>query len=132
MCVLLGTSDVPIQKVLQWMIPKTLYPDYTARFTIEETEWDIRETTTTRHYGLVVLFINTLHFAGGGIRFDQALDLIRHVKLQERAIVLTLTTHRPRGFSSAAEQAGADAILDMPFTIESMSRAILCPLEARA
>ena len=58
-----------------------------------------------------------------------ALDPTRHLKRREQAIVLTFPTYRPRGFASAAEQAGADAILDMPFTIDTMNGAILCPLE---
>jgi len=46
------------------MISKILHEEYEPRFTIKESDVDIREATTNHHYGLVVLFINPMLFEG--------------------------------------------------------------------
>lgn len=133
MSVLIGTSEPAIEQCLQIIISQTLQSDYEVTFTVLAGEAEIREASTTHNYGLVVLYLNTMFYGScKGVRFDRALELIRHVKRREETTVLTITTVRPPGFASAAEQAGTDAILDAPFSVNELRKAICAPMEARA
>jgi hypothetical protein len=132
MSVLIGTSEPAVESTLRAVIHHTLREDYDLWFTIKSYAPDIREAMRIHAYGLVVLFVNTVYFGEDrGIDFDGALELIRAAKRRERKIVLVITTYCPWGFGSAAEQAGADAILDAPFAVPDIVRSIRAPLEAR-
>ena len=66
-------------------------------------------------------------FGVGRVRFDWALELIRQARWHKETLVIVITTFRPRGFASAAERAGEDAIVDAPFTVAEIEKAIRTP-----
>ena len=132
--VLLGTSEPFIEEVLRKFIGFSLRADYELNFTTQGWDFQLREAAQAHDYGLVVLYINTMYFKAGKHRIvcDLALKLIRELKQDENRIVLVLTSYRPPGFATAAEQAGADGIIDVPFTLAVLRQAILGALELRA
>lgn len=123
--VLLGTSEPHVKDFLQIIIAKILQGEFEARFTIKERDVEIREANLNHHFDLFVLFVNTVLFESGGrIMFDGALDLIRQAKQRQGTIVLAITSFSPAEFAGAAEEAGADAIIDAPFTVADIERAV--------
>jgi CheY-like chemotaxis protein len=58
--------------------------------------------------------------------------MIRQFKRQGQTTLVAISTYRPPGFATAAEQAGADAIIDAPFTLDVLTTAIRTGLEVQA
>jgi CheY-like chemotaxis protein len=130
--ILLRTSEPAIEKSLRVMIGHMLEDECELKFTVKARETDLQEAARVQEYGLIVCFVNTIIYDGGeGIRFDRALDFVRQVKHRGRPIVIMITTFQPPGFATAAKQAGVDAMIDAPFTLQVLEEAILGPLKAR-
>jgi hypothetical protein len=53
------------------------------------------------------------------------------VEEKKQTIVITITTYEPPWFATAAKEAGAGAMMDAPFTVATMKKAVLGSLEAR-
>jgi DNA-binding NarL/FixJ family response regulator len=130
-CVLIGSSEPAIEECLRVLISHILKEER-ARFTVKGRHGDLREAMTMHRYDLVVLYINTIMSGVGRVRFDWALELIRQARRHKETLVIVIASFRPRGFASAAEQAGADAIVDAPFTVAEIEKAIRTPMEARS
>ena len=125
MAVLFGISEPAIQNAISLGIAYVLNEEHPPKFTVKEHEWDVREAALLYDYDLIVLYVNLIFYEGDGmIRFDRALKLIRELKQTNPTPIVLISSFYPRGFVTAAEQAGAEVILGAPFTLENLREQI--------
>jgi len=130
MAVLFGINDTVIQKAISHVIAHVLDKEHPPKFSIKQHEADVREAALLYDFDLIFLYVNLLSYEGNGmIRFDQALKLIRELKQTHPAPIVLMSSFYPRGFATAAEQAGVEAILGAPFTLENLREQISGALE---
>lgn len=126
MAVLFGINDTVIQNAISLSIAHVLGKEHPPKFSIKEHEADVREAALLYEFDLIFLYVNLLSYEGNGmIRFDRALKLIRELKRANPTPIVLMSSFYPRGFVTAAEQAGVEAIIAAPFTMEIL-REQLC------
>lgn len=123
--VLFGINDTVIQNAISLGIAHVLGKEHPPKFSIKEHEADVREAALLYDFDLIFLYVNLLSYEGNGmIRFDRALKLIRELKQTNPAPMVLMSSFYPRGFVTAAEQAGVEVILGAPFTLENLREQI--------
>ena len=101
-------------------------PSYQLRFTVKEYERDLRAAVVTYKYHLIILFVNSIKYEVGDRNVHvRAVELIKRCKSPKGSLVVAMTSRRPRGFAGAAEQAGVDALVDIPYDRESLAELLL-------
>jgi CheY-like chemotaxis protein len=130
--VLIGVCEPAVEQSFRNLLRHALQPHFALRFTVKEYEADARIAVAEYDYRLVILFVNMFRFAGDeSARFDRAVELIRHCKARRDTAVVAVTTQRPAGFVTAAEQAGVHALVNTPYHREALGELILNALKFR-
>ncbi len=129
--VLLGTSEPNVEEWLRVTIEHMLSQRFDLRVRVCGREAELQDAMRDQRWGLVVLFVNTIAPEGRSVPFDGVVELTRGFKKHKGTIVIVLATFSPRGFETAAEQAGADGILDAPVDLSLLEQAIVGPLDER-
>ena len=60
----------------------------------------------------------------GWDRFAEATKLVEELKTRTKSAVILFLTFQPAGFTTQAEQAGVDGIIELPYTLEQLKQTV--------
>jgi DNA-binding NtrC family response regulator len=132
LAILVGVDDENVAQAMQLLLPHLFDSQYRLRVTVKNTSQQIRTASTVYDFDLVLLFINSMVVTFSGDRFAAALGLIEELKTRTESAVILMLTYQPPGFTTQAEQAGVDGIIELPYTLERLKQTITTALECRA
>ena len=125
LAVLIGTDEPCVGKAVEITMSLTFGNEREVRCTVKPDGLEIRKAVSLYDFDVVILFINTMMLIGSvGNKFEQTVELIQELKKTTRAAVIVGTTYHPKGFLTQAEQAGADGLIELPYTLAAMKETI--------
>jgi CheY-like chemotaxis protein len=133
LAILVGVDDECVIESMRYTIPLLFEPESRLRVTFKSNPKEIRTATTIYDFDLVFLFINSMVMGREGWdRFAEATELVEELKTRTESAVILMLTYQPPGFTTQAEQAGVDGIIELPYTVERLKQTITTALECRA
>lgn len=133
LAVLVGVDDEFVAQAMQHTIPLLFEPEDRLHVTLKSNPKEIRTASTIYDFDLVLLFINSMVMGHDGAgRFAEATKLVEDLKTRTESAVILFLTFQPPGFTTQAEQAGADGIVELPYTLERLKQTVTTALECRA
>jgi len=131
MSVLIGTDEQVGGEAVRIMVADSFGNERELHCTVKSSNRAIRKAASLYDFEVVILLVNTMRPDRGADRFEQTLEVIRELRRTTRATVIVGTSFHPTGFLTRAEQAGADGLIEVPFTTATIKETIQNAFEGR-
>jgi DNA-binding NarL/FixJ family response regulator len=131
--ILVSTHDSGLQHSLPATLSRLLGADCELRFTLKAHEREVRAAASLYAFDLVVVCVDTVTYYGEWDgRPQRALELVRELKERHGVALMLLSAQYPKGFTTAAEQAGVEGILELPCPPEALAEQVRSALALNA
>lgn len=115
----LFAGAIDVQDYVPPVVGLIFRDDYAFKFTMKKHEREVRRAVSLHDYDLIILYVNNIVYEGDReIRFERALRLIRDLKQSVTTPIVVMSLYYTPGFETAAEQAGVEVIMEMPFEFQ--------------